>query len=50
MLSNSGMWFFITEDGSVYRWNNGTLSDSTLIAKLDASFYFDIRKLYNASS
>jgi len=52
MTSTSGQWYFITADGSLYRWNgsHANAAASTLIAKLDASFHADPSKLHDAPS
>jgi subtilisin family serine protease len=52
MTSTSGSWYFITADGSLYRWNGSqsNAAASTLVAKLDASFHTTPSKLHDAPS
>ena len=48
--STSGQWYFITADGSLYRWNGSQANAavSTLVTKLDASFHTSPSKLHDA--
>ena len=50
MTGTSGQWYFITADGSLYRWNgsHANAAASTLVAKLDASFHATPSKLHDA--
>ncbi|MEO8497135.1 MAG: S8 family serine peptidase, partial [Planctomycetota bacterium] len=52
MTSAGGQWYFITPDGSLYRWNGSqaNAAASTLVGKLDASFYATPTKLHDAPS
>ncbi|MDA1055331.1 MAG: S8 family serine peptidase [Planctomycetota bacterium] len=52
MTSTNGQWYFMTGNGSLYRWNGSqtNAASSTLIAKLDASFHADPSKLHDAPS
>jgi hypothetical protein len=51
--STSGAWYFLTEDGSLYKWigsspGAGFVSGSQLVATLDATYYADPSKLFDA--
>ena len=51
--SASGVWYFLTEDGSLYKWIGSKpgadfVSGSQLVATLDASYYADPSKLFDA--
>ncbi len=48
MTGTGEKWYFITEDGELYRWNGGALSAATLIDTLDGTYYGDTGKLHNA--
>jgi hypothetical protein len=49
MQSSSGIWYFITPDGSLYEWNGDSdLSTSTLIATLDSTYHTDPTTLHDA--
>ncbi|HUG92709.1 MAG TPA: hypothetical protein VML55_17845, partial [Planctomycetaceae bacterium] len=54
LQSASGVWHFITPEGTLYRWNgtprgSGFLSGSTVVATLDSSFWAEPARLYNAA-
>jgi hypothetical protein len=51
--SASGTWYFLTEDGSFYKWTNSRpgaefISGSELVATFDATYYMDPSKLFDA--
>ena len=51
--SASGTWYFITEEGKLYNWTGSQpgadfVSGSTLVATLDANYYTDPSKLFDA--
>ena len=48
MKGNAGVWYFITPDGSLYRWNGGAAGNTTLLYELDSSIYANPELLYNA--
>ncbi len=52
MTSTGGQWYFITPDGSLYRWNGSqaNAAASALVGKLDASFHATPSKLHDAPS
>jgi hypothetical protein len=51
MTGNSGVWYALLPNGELRRWAGsmtGTLAPANLIATLDASYYNDPMKLWNA--
>lgn len=46
LLGGNG-WYFIKTDGGVYRWK-GSIAESELLGRLDASYHADPSKLYDA--
>jgi subtilisin-like proprotein convertase family protein len=51
--SASGAWYFITENGSLYKWTGSSpgaefVSGSQLVATFDPSYYADPSKLFDA--
>jgi subtilisin family serine protease len=52
LLGTGNVWYWILPDGEVRRWagsNTATLSAANLLGTLDASYYSDPSKLWNAS-
>ncbi len=43
-------WHIITPDGTLYKWNGGTLANATVLARLDASYYSNTALIYNATN
>ncbi|MBX6313378.1 MAG: hypothetical protein IRY99_10755 [Isosphaeraceae bacterium] len=48
MQGDGGQWYFITPNGSFYRWNGSGSASGTLLAMLDPSDYADPSLLYDA--
>jgi hypothetical protein len=50
IASDSGQWYFITPDGSLYRWNGSrwNASASELVATLDSTFHANPGQLHDA--
>ena len=47
--SQNGAWYYITPDGGFYQWLGDVASNATQIATLNASYYDDLSRLYNAA-
>lgn len=47
-LQGSDGWYFIRPSGEVYKWVGSGKATGTLVATLDASYYSDLSKLYDA--
>ncbi|MCA9063883.1 MAG: hypothetical protein KDA96_12515 [Planctomycetaceae bacterium] len=42
-------WYFVTPDGSVYRWNRSGRADGTLVTKLQSAYYDDTSLMTSAA-
>ncbi|MCA9061457.1 MAG: peroxidase [Planctomycetaceae bacterium] len=50
LAGGGGMWYFITEDGRLYRWNGESGASGDLLAEFDRSFYDNPARLASAWS
>ena len=50
MTGTAGTWFYITPNGSLYRWNGGIPANDTLIASLSSIDYSDTSLLWAAAA
>ncbi len=50
LTGSGGSWYYITPDGSLYRWQGGSLSSDPLIALVGPSYYQNTALLYNAAA
>jgi len=49
-LKGNDGWYFITPDGNVFKWVGSGKANGTLVATLNASYYHDLRLLYDAKA
>ena len=49
VLATGGTWYYLTPDGTLYRWLGGSLSSDPSVAVLGSSYYQDTSLLYNAT-
>ena len=50
MTGTAGTWYYITPNGSLYRWNGGIPANDTLIANLSSIDYSDTSLLWAAAA